>query len=260
MKHFAIFILASLCLACDPKATTETTTKESSADPKSGGISKIELDDWKIGKKNTYRLSDQLVLAIPAKFQGEIGWKLPRPSFNYKSLPIFEQAGFSMFMPDFSGYTAENIDNQFHTDKVQVVWIMPADPKQAELGAPGYFPPNMLLRVLDQSRFTKLTYVDKFGLRCYSTPQQEGQLNLDDCFGTRDGEHVHLAVNSPPYPSHVLHPTMQARYFTPRYGGVNIIWRTHNKNLAQWEAIDRQIWKFVQEWNIADSVNRNITK
>ena len=252
VKHFVIFILASLCLACDPKATTEITTKESSADPKSEGINKIESDDWKTGKKNTYRLSDELVLAIPAKFQGEIGWKLPRPPFNYKSLPFIEQAGFSMFMPDFSVYTAENIDNEFHTDKVQVVWIMPADPKQAELGAPGYHVPNMF-RNQSKGSIDPKVYLEKYGLRCYEPiPHPSETLS---CFGVRNlstGEQIFLSVMFPRQDNTwATNPSMQARYYSAKYGGTSILWRTGMKNFEHWEAIDAKIWQYIDAWNLA---------
>jgi hypothetical protein len=43
---------------------------------------------------------------------------------------------------------------------------------------------------------------------------------------------------------------MQARYFSRRYGGVRIAWRTHVKNLPRWHDIDAQIWKFIDAWKV----------
>jgi hypothetical protein len=44
---------------------------------------------------------------------------------------------------------------------------------------------------------------------------------------------------------------MQARYFSKRYGGVRIAWRTHVRNLPRWHEIDAQIWKFIDAWSVA---------
>jgi len=46
-------------------------------------------------------------------------------------------------------------------------------------------------------------------------------------------------------------PLIKANYFSRRYGGVRIAWRTHVRNLPRWHDIDQQIWKFVDAWNVA---------
>ena len=50
---------------------------------------------------------------------------------------------------------------------------------------------------------------------------------------------------------HAAVPLMQARYFSRRYGGVRIAWRTHVRNFSRWREIDAQIWKFIDAWNVA---------
>jgi hypothetical protein len=46
-------------------------------------------------------------------------------------------------------------------------------------------------------------------------------------------------------------PTIKANYFSRLHGGVRIAWRTPVKNLARWQDIDAQIWKFIDAWNVA---------
>jgi hypothetical protein len=45
---------------------------------------------------------------------------------------------------------------------------------------------------------------------------------------------------------------MTARYFSKRYDGVEVSWRTNTKNLPHWREIDDQVWKFLADWNVAD--------
>jgi len=50
---------------------------------------------------------------------------------------------------------------------------------------------------------------------------------------------------------------MQARYFTPMYGGLRIVWRTNAKNLPNWQVIDAAIWRFIKEWNLIPKETNN---
>jgi len=58
-----------------------------------------------------------------------------------------------------------------------------------------------------------------------------------------------LTTFEPPYPADSF-PQMQARYFSRRYGGVRIEWRTHVQNLPRWRQIDERIWKLIDAWKI----------
>jgi hypothetical protein len=91
---------------------------------------------------------------------------------------------------------------------------------------------------------------DMYGLRCY-----QGRILTDRiaCYGRRDTanrEDILLYVAVPPYAPGVF-PVLQARYFTTRYGGVRIAWRTHVSNLPRWHDIDAGIWKLIDQWNVA---------
>ena len=44
---------------------------------------------------------------------------------------------------------------------------------------------------------------------------------------------------------------MSTKYFSHKYGGIEIAWHAHMKNFAQWREIDTQIWKYIDAWNIA---------
>ncbi len=66
---------------------------------------------------------------------------------------------------------------------------------------------------------------------------------------------IFLAIMLPPYPDWVQYPMLQARYFSPNHGGVYLAWRTHMKNFSQLKEIDGQIWRWIDEWNIAKKSN-----
>ena len=114
------------------------------------------------------------------------------------------------------------------------------NPHEADPGAPGEYPRNMLERslkeVLDPSH-----YQDQYGLRCYRWRTVTDRIS---CYGPRDaaGEDIMLTALVPPYPADAAFPEVQARYFSERYGGVRISWRTHVRNLPRWRGIDQQIW------------------
>ena len=95
-----------------------------------------------------------------------------------------------------------------------------------------------------------------YGLRCYLYPQREAERI---CFNwePRNGEEkIILDITDPPFPDWMKFPMMQARYFTPSYGGLHVLWRSHIKNLPYWHEIDTQIWKYIDEWNIAPKKNK----
>lgn len=203
---------------------------------------------WPLGLAAPVKIADQLTLAIPLQYErSAIEPGGPRP-------PPAAQSGhgevqFDFFLPGFSGYTLQNYRNDSDPNKVEVVYVHAGNPHEADPGAPGEYPPNMLKRsleeILDPDR-----YRDQYGLRCYQWRTLAHRLT---CYGPRDaaGEDIMLTVLVAPYPADVTFPEMQARYLSKRYGGVRISWRTHVRNLPRWRAIDAQIWKFIDAWNVA---------
>jgi len=213
-----------------------------------------QLHAWPQGRAAAVRITDQLLLSIPLQYQrSAIDPKAPAAapaSFAH------QEAHFDFFLPDFSGYTLQNYRNDFDQNKVEVVYLHAGDPHEAEPDAPGEYPPNMLKRSLRDLLDPK-DYKDMYGLRCYKGRVQTDRLI---CYGGRNdgsGEDIMLSVLVPPYAEGVTFPTVQARYFSKRYGGVRIAWRTHVSNLPRWQEIDAQIWKFVEAWNVAPAPARN---
>jgi hypothetical protein len=155
-------------------------------------------------------------------------------------------------MPDFSGYTVSNYKKDFDENRVDVIELQAADPSQTTPNAPGSYPPNMLKR-LRAAGLDPNVYTDQYGLRCYKSipPIRNEQIT---CYGQRDAklhEFILLHAYVPPFAPGVVFPIMQAEYYTSRYGGRRLVWRTHVTNLSRWRDIDRQIWKFIDSWNIA---------
>jgi len=207
------------------------------------------LTAWPEGRTAPQKITDTLVLAIPLQFQrSAVGdGKAPRS-------PFVDAAGrtevrFDFFLPDFHGYTLQNYRNDFDENKVEVVYLHAADPHEADPGAPGEYPPNMLKRLLADFLDPK-AFKDMYGLRCY-----QGRVLTDRlaCYGPRDPalkEDILLYVPVVTEGGANSFPMLKANYFSQRYGGVRIAWRTHVRNLPRWREIDAQIWKFIDEWQV----------
>lgn len=208
---------------------------------------------WPDGRPAIYKLNDKLILAIPPQYQ-KFWVQDGSVVREFKSLEQLAQTkivGFSFFLPDFSGYTPDNFRQDFDTSRVDVVSIEPADPRQADPDAPGSWPPNMIKRVLKAGVVG--APFDRYDLKCYHTV---GAFPfMVTCYGMSDARHeenILLRVDLPPYIDYVKFPIMQALYFTKRYGGLQVLWRTSASNFARWREINDQVWKFIESWNIAN--------
>ena len=91
---------------------------------------------------------------------------------------------------------------------------------------------------------------DLYGLRCFVHPVPARSRRT--CVGERrKGERLLLHITVPPYGPGVTYPLMRTTYFTRLHGGMVVIWRASMKHFPSWLEIDRQIWKFVDLWNVA---------
>jgi hypothetical protein len=207
------------------------------------------LREWPQGHTAPFKITDSLTLEIPLQH-----WRFAISPVTPPRVPVLPhsdhvEAQFDFFLPDFSGYTLQNYRNESDENKVEVVYLHAGDMHEAEQGAPGAYPPNMLKRMLGDL-VNPNDYEDRYGLRCY-----RGRVLTDRliCYGRRDdktGEDILLSVPVPPFAPDVTFPMMQARYFSKRYGGVRLAWRTHVTNLPRWHDIDAQIWKFIDAWQV----------
>ena len=211
------------------------------------------------GKPALFKLKDNLILQIPPQFHqfwAQLHWitgidRVPRPPMPLDKIPAIALIGFVMHRPDFEGYTPDNYLNNFDLTRVEIVNISPAPMSYMEPGAPGSYAPNALARNFKYRGADPEKYEDLHGLRCYAEP---GFLSERTCYGRRDSnleEYLILRIKVPPYESHVVFPTMRTSYFSPKYGGLEISWRSHMQNFPHWREIDAQIWKYLDAWNIA---------
>lgn len=212
------------------------------------------------GKPTLAKLKDNLILSIPPqhlKFWLQQHWLtghdlVARPPIAIDKIPLVPSSGFVMFTPDFGGYTPDNYMKEFDENDVLVFNIQPASMDALEPGAPGAYPPNGLARTIQYKGIADPNkFETKYGLICYERKEGDGDQQI--CYGKREStldEHLMLHITTPPYNRSTLFPIMQTTYFSPRYGGLNIGWRSHMKNFSQWREIDAQIWKYIDAWNI----------
>ena len=212
------------------------------------------------GQPVLFKLTEDWGFAIPPQYmqfwiQRDRVVRHPAP---WSKIPLVESIGFEFFMPDFGGYTPDNYQDEFHEDKVELIEFAFVGMGEEQAGAPGSYPPNMFARVSakrDRS-FHPDEYQDRYGLRCYGYEPQLDIGSTQYCYGLRDSktnEHILLKISPPPYPEWIIYPHMQAKYFSPRYGGVYVLWRAQMKHFPHWREIDQQIWRFIEQWSIHPS-------
>jgi hypothetical protein len=191
-----------------------------------------------------------LIVAIPPTYQQF--WiqknKVVRSPASRKQIPQAIAVGFEFFMPDFSGYTPQNYKDDFDEDRVQVVSIEPVEPRTDGL-PPAYSDIDGAIRRLAGVAFIPSKFDEMNGLRCFASPRNDERRI---CAGKRtDEESLLLDIVLPPYPAGVSFPLMRTTYYTKSYGGLKVTWWAHMKHFPRWLEIDRQIWRFIGEWNIS---------
>jgi hypothetical protein len=256
-------IITALAIACSACGANTQGDKLMQPPLKPGQVldpNSMYAKTWP-GKPTLVKLKDNLIFAIPpqhSKFWAQRHWLtgqdlVPRPPTPLEKLPYADLTGFVMYMPDFGGYTPDNYLKDFDENRVEIVNISPAPMRYMEPGAPGSYPPNSLARIIQYKLINDPDrYEEKFGLRCYERQERDGDRQI--CYGKRDSdldEYLMLDIMVPPYEKHHIFPMMTTKYFSPKYGGLEIAWRSHMNNFPRWREIDAQIWKYIAAWNIA---------
>ena len=208
------------------------------------------LTHWPEGRSAPLKITDALVLAIPLQYQRSAIERAQGPRSPFPGIGGRTEAHFDFFLPDLSGYTLQNYRSDFDPNKVEVVYLHAGDPHEADPGAPGEYPPNMLARAL-KDQLDPHGYQDMYGLRCYRGRVLTGRLTCYGARAARAHEDILLYVPVSSHPDAGSFPMIKANYFSRRYGGVRIAWRAAAQNLPQWRAIDAQIWTFIAAWNEA---------
>jgi hypothetical protein len=219
-----------------PKPPVSPTSKGSAA----------TIDHWPEGRSVAFKVTDSLILRIPLAYDrfAILGSRAPVDKV-VENTPV----GFDFFLPDFSGYTPQNYAEEFNENKVQVVYLLAADPRQRDEGAPA----NKLKLLLENS-FDSQHFEDMYALRCYHHRRLPSRVL---CYGRRNSEDILFDTYLPPYPPDITFPLLYAKYLSKKYGGVEIAWRTHVRNLPRWHDIDAHIWNSIADWNVAPRSEKN---
>jgi len=210
---------------------------------------------WPHGRPGLYRLNERLVLSIPPEYQRFWlqGAEVVRAPAAASAIPRVASVSFSFFLPHYSGYTPSNFRRDFDEDRVDVTSLAVAGEADGKPGASAYYTPNLLNRVLAGGGEGQARELD--GLRCYQPAGLTGDQWL--CFGPVGEEpsrQIMLWTALPPFQPDRGVPLMRAQYFSTRYGGLKINWRTHARHLAAWRDIDARIWELISQWNVADTL------
>jgi hypothetical protein len=153
--HFKPIItaLAFACSACGADTQGGLTVQPPLKPGQELDPASMYAKQWP-GKPSLVKLSDSLVLSIPPQFHQfwtqRDKWTgrdlSTRPPYPLEKLSLSKSAGFTMHMPDFSGYTPDNYLKEFDENRVEIVYISPAPMSYMEPSAPGSYPPNVFPR------------------------------------------------------------------------------------------------------------------
>ena len=255
-----LVLIASLCMllgGCEAKVNDADMPLP--LDAKGKPIKpQTPYEQWLTDQPSYFNLSAELQLRIPPQYQQFWLQKdiVPRRLEAMNKLSAGGPLAFYFFMPDFSGFTPQNYDKEFHEDRVYVL-IEAVGLGQEKPTVPGGYPENMYQRLLSgETTIDVSSRKILYDLECYRRMQKKLENDPDrrSCYGVRNdssGRLIQLNAMITPHPDWVQYPLMQAAYFSPDHGGVELIWRTHMKNFSRWKEIDQQIWRWLDEWNIA---------
>ena len=261
LRMFACVAFLATLTACDSKTDPDSTMR--TALPP--GVDKNTLfGQWWTDKPALFNMSEHLKLAVPPQYQRF--WlqrdEVTRAPADITKLPMHPlntgaALEFHFFLPDFTGFTPQNYEDEFHQDKVYVL-IEAIGMGQEKPGAPGAYPANMYSRMFYENSIYKSDDFEVLhGLKCYRTNSTFKYGNYL-CYGFDQNASmpwIQLGLPFPPYPSFMVNPSIQSRYFSTAHGGVQIFWRTHVKNFERWREIDQKIWEFVAEWNVVKTLS-----
>jgi hypothetical protein len=208
--------------------------------------------DWLDRRAVPVKITDSLILSVPVKY---IRYELLTCGADTNGIPRDGPPGsalvsFDFFMPDFSGYTIARLRQPFDVNEVHVAYV--TSPKEIEPHHehPTNYPSNQLRNVLRYLANPR-EYQDMYGLRCYEDRILKDTIYCYSAQAVEGHEGLLLKVMVPPYALGVVNPQMTTEYFSNRYGGVEVAWRTNVKNLPRWREINDQVWKFIAAWNVA---------
>ncbi len=202
------------------------------------------------GESALFKLRDGLILAIPPMYQEFWlqGDRVTRRPATPERAPAVPLIGFDFFMSDFGGYTPDNYRQPFHEDRVRVNYFSTVEPR-LDGNPPLYTDIDAAISRLSGVFLIPDQFEDAHGLRCFASPAAANPQRL--CVGgRRQGERLLLSTLVPPYGPGNTNPRMHTRCHTKLYGGTEVDWDAHMKYVHRWHEIDRQIWKFVDAWNV----------
>jgi len=269
LKKITIFISCAFICLIAYKVLLLTDSSSPERQSYLGPNRSVEHSRWWLGndQPRVFKLNNELILAVPSEYQrfAPQDSRVIRKTkeMDLSTIPTVPSVGFSMFMPDFSGYTPANINQEFNDQRIDIIGIQVEDlPDPSRPGAPGAYPQNMFKNLINAKVINPDKFSQKFGLKCFENPNEKEELRAlhpdslisEFCLGevNRSGIQLFmLKVHVPPYPTWAKYPLIQASYYSPLYGGINVSWRTNVKNLQYWRQIDEQIWKNIESWNIA---------
>jgi hypothetical protein len=244
LRAVALFLLAtagSSCGTADQQSSAQETHfwfthcegaefRDVTADPSYGG-----------GKPGVIvRINDNLILAPPESvFPHYLGADAKGPECKrIDDLPPVTNLSFRLRASTLRG-PEPTTDEKFDPDIVGV-FIVP------KIQAPARDPIEIEKSIRASHEDSKakgypVEEKDYFGLRCFGFPRVSMT-----CFGSTTGA---------PEPDVVLsilegqNVAIHADYYSPKYGGIGIIWLTGRESLLKWKSIASRIGVNLDEWN-----------
>lgn len=193
-------------------------------------------------ERPVFRISDQLVLAVPKKYWP---WSQsidhePRTCTKISDLPVVRVIYFYVQGNWSAGYKTSDLPFGISGQRLQ--------------------PDRVMVRVEDEPA-PKLSTEDRKAAeenrrkveRLWGEPREIAGLTCSAyCWKGQSGDSDFVQLKY-----EVLNPSfiqIYAAYWSPRYGGTGMHWQVVISDLSHWRDIDDEVWKLIADWNLLNNV------
>jgi hypothetical protein len=247
-----------ILMACQP---SEQPQKAHADSPASGQVVTENLpcgSAWAERRSEPIKITDSLIVSVPMKY---VRYEMLTCGSMTGGIPRAAPAGgtsigFDFFLPDYGGFTAKTLKDAFAFNQVEVGYVKSPSVRGIDTGNSIEFEStqfNHILKVMADPN----NYQDMYGLRCYKAKILKTRMFCHGVQFRQEHREILLIVDIPQYNPGMVNPLMRARYYSSRYGGIEIDWWANSSQLPHWMEIDNQIWKFLSGWNAVGSESKS---
>jgi len=250
------FIIASVAAGCDSinsdPNTPQWRLEQGWITNCAGAEFKVFTHDGAAGPgpdRPVFRISDQLVLAVPREYtpSSQSIEREPRTCTKINDLPVVRFLYFDFQGKWSKGYKPNDVPVGFSGQRVQPDRVM----VRIQRDPPRNLSPEQRKEGEENRRKVEQlwgTPRETAGLTC-SVYCWKGNPFRDPDFKQLKYQNLNSSFIQ-----------IYADYWSPKYGGTTMSWEVVTSDLSHWSAIDDEVWKRVAEWNLLKEDHPNASQ